>query len=228
MKSIFQQVFLEWQKLPEFFWGDPFDFRFFVALQLGKIKANRVLDIGCSVGVNVNTIDAKQRIGIDINIDSLKKGKKVYPETEFIAASGETLPFKNGIFDQIISIHTLDTSSLNPENTINDIVRTTNSGSEIFLTGNWYHEILKEEGTSKERLFGDWINILKQNFQYETRWYIRPNLKKIKLKIKRKMLKKSPKKFFKITNMDNELKKMYKESLIPLVKEPYIVKGTKK
>ena len=98
MESIFQQVFLEWQKLPEFFWGDPFDFRFFVSLQLVKLKAIRVLDIGCSVGVNVNTIDAKQRIGIDINIDSLKKGKKVYPETEFIAASGETLPFKNGIF----------------------------------------------------------------------------------------------------------------------------------
>jgi len=42
------------------------------------------------------------------------------------------------------------------------------------------------------------------------------------------MLEKSPEYFLKITDMDNELKKMYKESLIPLVKEPYIVKGTKK
>lgn len=228
MNSTFKRVFLEWKKLPDFFWGDPFDFRFFIALELGKLKAKRVLDIGCSVGVNVNTVDASQRIGIDINIDSLKKGKKIYPKTEFLAVSGEALPFKNDVFDLIISIHTLDTSSLNSKNAINEIIRTTLSESKILLTGNWYHEIFKEEDASEERLFGDWINFLNENFQYETRWYVRPNLKKIGLKIKRNMLKKFPEYFLKIINMDDELKKMYKESLKPLEMEPYIVKGTRK
>lgn len=64
-----------------------------------------------------------------------------------------------------------------------------------------------DETTSKKRLFGDWINFLNEDFQSETKWYIRPNLRKIGFKIKRNLLKKSPNYFLKIIDMDNELKK---------------------
>lgn len=228
MNSTFKRVFLEWKKLPDFFWGDPFDFRFFNALELEKLKAKRVLDIGCSVGVNVNTVDASQRIGIDINIDSLKKGKKVYPKTEFVSASANCLPFRSDSFDFIISIHTLDTDPLVPELAIKEISRVIEKRGKIFLTGNWYHAEYMSKFTSTLRVSGSWIEKLKEEFDLDIKWYVRPNLKKIGLKIKRNMLKKFPEYFLKIINMDDELKKMYKESLKPLEMEPYIVKGTRK
>lgn len=101
--------------------GDILDFRFLLAIELSKIKSKRVLDIGCSVGVTVNSTDSNSRIGIDINIDSLQKGKKIFPDTQFIAASADALPFKENSFDFVISIHTLDTDPLDPEVTIDEI-----------------------------------------------------------------------------------------------------------
>jgi len=227
MKTVFEETYNNWKKLSGFFWGDIFDFRFFISIELSKIKTKSVLDLGCSVGVNLNLVDATEKIGIDINIESLKNGKIIYPNIQFIAASAENLPFKNNVFEQIISIHTLDTS-LNEKNTINEIKRTTNSDSQVFLTGNWYHEKTFDKESLKEKIFGEWINQLKEDFQCNTIWYVRPNLKKINLKIKRKIILKSPKYFFKIFDMDKILKNMYKESKNPLEREPYIVKGKRK
>ena len=127
-----------------------------------------------------------------------------------------------------MSVHTLDTSSLNPETVISEITRISKPKGMIFLTGNWYHHTYTSEFSPKERVCGSWIKKLEENFDLDVRWYVRPNLKRIDLKIKRNFLKKFPNLFFKSNNMDDWFNTHYTEFSEPLEMEPYIVKGRKK
>lgn len=228
MNTVFEETFKKWQKGYSFFWGDIFDFRFLIVNELNKINSKKVLDIGCSVGVTVNSTNSKKRVGIDIDLDSLKKGKKIFPETEFIAASADALPFKKKSFDFIISIHTLDTDPLDPEITINEISKILEPQGKIFLTGNWFEDKYISKFTSKIRISGNWIEKSKEYFEIETKWYIRPNLRKLNIRIKRRLIFKFPQLFLKNSNMDKWFYKNYKMSKIPLKMEPYIVEGIKK
>ena len=70
----------------EFFWGDPMDFRFLIVSKLSEITVENVLDVGCNMGLILNNVDSKFKIGIDIDFNSLKAGKKTYPDIEFVFA----------------------------------------------------------------------------------------------------------------------------------------------
>jgi ubiquinone/menaquinone biosynthesis C-methylase UbiE len=228
MKTVFEETYKKWGKVYSFFWGDIFDFRFLVANELNKINSKKVLDIGCSVGITVNSTNSNVRVGIDIDLNSLIKGKKVFPKTEFIAASADSLPFKKNSFDFIISVHTLDTDPLDSEIAINEISEVLESQGKIFLTGNWFEDKYISKFTSKTKISGSWIKKLKKCFDVETRWYVRPNLKKLNIRIKRKLIFKFPKLILKNSNMDKWFYKNYKISNLPLKMEPYIVQGIKK
>ena len=134
MTTVFEKTYQNWKKIYSYFWGDLLDFRFLIAIKLDKIHSKRVLDIGCSVGVTVNSTKSDSRVGIDINLDSLIKGKKIFPETEFVAASADALPFKENSFDFVISIHTLDTDPLDPDVTIDEISNVTESNGCLLYT----------------------------------------------------------------------------------------------
>ena len=71
MTTVFEKTYQNWKKIYSYFWGDLLDFRFLIAIKLDKIHSKRVLDIGCSVGVTVNSTKSDSRVGIDINLDSL-------------------------------------------------------------------------------------------------------------------------------------------------------------
>lgn len=228
MKTVFEKTYENWKKLYDFFWGDLFDFRFLIAIKLSKIYSKRVLDIGCSVGVTVNSTNADLRVGIDINKDSLLEGKKVFPKTEFIAASADALPFKENSFDFVISVHTLDTDPLDPEFTIDEISKILEPLGKILLTGNWYHDKYVSKYTGKTRVSGSWIEKLSEQFDVKTNWYIRPNMKKLDIRIKRKIILKYSKIVLKNLNMDKWFDENYKMSNTQLEMEPYLVEGTKK
>jgi ubiquinone/menaquinone biosynthesis C-methylase UbiE len=76
-----------------------------------------VLDLGCgegkSLAAELETVAPEvpasgpvdfQMVGIDIDLGALRKGKRSYPELEFVCARGERLPFQNDSFDLVISL----------------------------------------------------------------------------------------------------------------------------
>ena len=155
-------------------------------------------------------------------------GKKIYPETEFIAASGDALPFKQKSFDLIISVHTLDTDPLNSEIMINEISRIIEKNGEIILSGNWYHDEYVSKVTSSLKISGSWIEKLNDHFDYNVKWYVRPDVKNNQSKIRRKLIETLPDFALKNMDLDQWFFDNFIESEKPLEMEPYLVRGNKK
>lgn len=229
MTSTYREIYKDWKNIGNYFWGDPMDFRFLVVSKLHSCNSKNTLDIGCSTGVSLSSIASEFKVGIDIDIKSLRLGKKKYPSIEFIQASGNNLPFKNSSFHQIISIHTLDTSAIDEKIVIDEIYRICKKNGRIFLTGNWYnnkYEYVVNSAT-KERICGSWITDLKNKFEIQVRWYTRPRIVGFNAKIKKFFLTKIPDFLFEIIRPDKWLYREYKENNYPLNEEPYIVTGSK-
>ncbi|MGH9858221.1 MAG: class I SAM-dependent methyltransferase, partial [Acidobacteriota bacterium] len=61
--------------------------------------ANYVVEIGCGTGSFTRLIDDVRCIGIDLDIHALHVAKRYCPQSDFIAASGTNLPFRDGTLD---------------------------------------------------------------------------------------------------------------------------------
>jgi demethylmenaquinone methyltransferase/2-methoxy-6-polyprenyl-1,4-benzoquinol methylase len=75
-------------------------------LYIFKIKRNeKVLDLGCGDGLNVNLLyksGIKKIVGVDIAPELIKNAKKLTPKAKFYISSAEKLPFKNESFNVVL------------------------------------------------------------------------------------------------------------------------------
>lgn len=69
-----------------------------------------LLNIGCGPGTFFYQIRGVTgiRIGIDLSQNTLKLAKKKFPDAIYVLADAEALPFKNGVFNVIVSAHALE------------------------------------------------------------------------------------------------------------------------
>jgi len=226
--SLYKKIHECWQKVNyEYYWGDARDFRFFAVSKLPKQEVARTLDVGSSVGVNLKLVPSRERIGIDIDVDSLKMGKKAFPDIEFIASDCARLPFKDETFDQVICIHTIDANQVDETKTFDEISRVSSKNGNVFFTGNWFKLTIPGIGGA-EKICGSWLKLLEKNFDFTVRWYKRPKMGGLVAKLKKASLKRLPDSAFGIVTPDYWLYKEYKESSKPLTLEPYIVIAKKK
>ena len=128
----------------------------------------------------------------------------------------------------MISIHTLDTDPLDPDVTIDEISNVIESNGKIFLSGNWYNDRYVSKFTSKTKISGSWIKKLNGDFNIESKWYVRPNPKEMKIRMRRKLLTKFSSFASKSFDMDEWFYKNYKESDSALNMQPYIIQGIRK
>lgn len=65
-----------------------------------------LLDVGCGAGQTIEGLNlpaSVRKVGVDIDRTSLAYGRKGFPNTSFVCAAGEALPFRDGQFDMVIS-----------------------------------------------------------------------------------------------------------------------------
>ena len=63
------------------------------------------LDAGCGDGYWLASVDAPERIGIDISVAAIEAAAKRYPDCAFFVANADRfLPFSDGSFDLVLSI----------------------------------------------------------------------------------------------------------------------------
>jgi SAM-dependent methyltransferase len=108
----------------EYFFGDYFDARFYVASILAKEKKLMILDIGCGAGILLNCSNADIKIGLDLSFESLKKGKNLNPKMELIQGDATHL---------IPVVKTFQGN--NWKKSISEIKRVSGEKSKIILTG---------------------------------------------------------------------------------------------
>jgi ubiquinone/menaquinone biosynthesis C-methylase UbiE len=64
----------------------------------------RALDLGCGTGRNLPLFGAGVRpIGLDPEMDALRSARRKAPQVPLVRASAETLPFRDGAFDTVVS-----------------------------------------------------------------------------------------------------------------------------
>jgi len=123
----------------EYFFGDFFDARFYVAELLSRKKTKVVLDIGCGAGVLLNCANSSLKIGLDSSFESIKKAKILNPKMELIQGDATQLPFKNNYFSNIIAMHLIPVVHILQGDdwlkSANEIKRIATKNCEIILTG---------------------------------------------------------------------------------------------
>ena len=69
------------------------------------VSGRSVLDVGCGDGYWLSSIDAEERVGIDISIPAIEAAAKRYPDCFWIVANADRfIPYSDASFDVVISI----------------------------------------------------------------------------------------------------------------------------
>ncbi len=123
----------------DYFFGDYFDARFYVAYILSKMQIDTILDVGCGPGIMLNCTNASLKIGLDTSLEFLKQAKLLDPTIELIQGDATQLPFKENYFSIIIAMHLVPVVHLHRgddwEKTVIELKRISSRNSEIILTG---------------------------------------------------------------------------------------------
>lgn len=95
-----------------------------------------LLDVGCGDGyllglLKKNTPEVKS-VGLDIALSRLKLAR-TRTESPYIAGNAEVLPFKDGVFDIVISTENLE-HLISVENAVGEIIRVTRPGGLMLVT----------------------------------------------------------------------------------------------
>lgn len=72
-------------------------------------SAQRILDLGCGDGAHLPWVpDPGRVIGIDIDLPSLRRIRERFPQTLVFCADGTRLPFRDAVFDELVSVYALE------------------------------------------------------------------------------------------------------------------------
>jgi ubiquinone/menaquinone biosynthesis C-methylase UbiE len=63
----------------------------------------RVLDLGCGTGRNLPLLEGGRSVGLDPSFASLRRARRRSPGTVLVQGSAEALPFRDGVFDTVVS-----------------------------------------------------------------------------------------------------------------------------
>jgi len=90
---------------------------------LAEFPAERVLEIGCNIGTNLQwiaqVIPASQVYGVDINVKSLKNLHQNTPEINAMWSPARELPFRDDWFDMVFTMGVLIHQ---PEESLADVI----------------------------------------------------------------------------------------------------------
>jgi SAM-dependent methyltransferase len=87
----------------------------------------RVLDLGCGVGHSFAELEPRESVGVDVDAGALAS-----QERETVVADMRRLPFSEGSFSSVISVHSIEHVP-DPERALSEVVRVLASGGRAVL-----------------------------------------------------------------------------------------------
>ena len=123
-----------------------------------------ILESGCGLGRYVKYLHDRgwKVVGLEINKDAVEATKKYWPELEIIQGDAVESPFKDNVFDGVISLGVIEHWTEGPNAAIADIYRTLKPGGTALITTpcvntirNIKHKIWWDERKDKEA-YSNW------------------------------------------------------------------------
>ncbi len=106
-------------------------------------ESGPILDVGCGNGIYTQwlakkaALDSQENrrfaVGIDRNLKNLHWAKNEFPHVEFVATTGETLPFADESFGAVMCTEVLE-HTRDDRATLKEIARVTRSGGTLILS----------------------------------------------------------------------------------------------
>ena len=156
---------------PARFWGDEFDVRFYLASKVRSIQNSKVLDLGGGIGIISSEIpESNLIVNADLSYADLVKSK-TFQHLENLVSTIKILPFKDSVFDYVISAHVIEVAKeidLREKNTdlptvkksLYEISRILKNDGKLILTtpNNKYYKTNKLE-------YEELMDLLENNFK---------------------------------------------------------------
>lgn len=78
--------------------------------RLSLSPGDAVLDVGCAAGVWTHHVRKRvaRAVGVDVDAPTVELGGRLHPDVELLAADARRLPFRDGEFDKVVFISTLE------------------------------------------------------------------------------------------------------------------------
>ncbi len=168
-----------------YFSEQTFNTRALLILNIKRDKNKRLLDVACGQGTLLAEAEKyMQTYGVDISKQAIEKAKKIAKQTVFKISAGEKLPFKDGFFDYIACMGSLE-HFVDMDSALKEMKRVLKVDGKVLIhvPNSVYlvHKILRinTQGQINERLATEeeWISVLDEYFnvdkveKYNTRWY---------------------------------------------------------
>jgi len=102
--------------------------------KLGISITDEVLDVACGTGEFLRACDAigAEVSGVDLSDKAIQACKKILPSGEFFSCSAEKLPFKDGSFDIVTCLGSLE-HFIDPVASLKEMVRVAKSGASFVI-----------------------------------------------------------------------------------------------
>lgn len=101
-------------------------------LERDKTDKGMILDVGCDSGIAMKGLGVRRYVGLDISKSFVQKGRKLFREPFFVIADACALPFKNGSFDKVICLETIE-HILYYKNAFDDMKNVLRGGGELII-----------------------------------------------------------------------------------------------
>ena len=116
-------------------------------IQKDEQKGKKLLDVGCGSGTLLKLAHKKGFLmyGIDISDIAIKQAKEEVPNAELVIGSAENLPWRNGYFDYVTCICSIE-HHLHPDKSIRGIARVLSDNGKAFImlpNSFFVHDVLR-------------------------------------------------------------------------------------
>jgi ubiquinone/menaquinone biosynthesis C-methylase UbiE len=127
-------------------------------------RGGRVLDVGCGTGLLLREL-GKGAVGLDLSPGMLRRARRRNPGAPLVLADAEHLPFREGVFEAVLSVTVLQNLP-HPPQALREMARVVREGGRVVVSTlrkkqgrevrGWMEEAglrVVEEGEEGEDLF---------------------------------------------------------------------------
>lgn len=209
--NLIRKIFSLWNQIGNRgFWGGIFDSRFYVINSIYNKNFDTLLDLGSGRGIILHLIQAKLKVGIEIDFDAIQDAKKIDSSLEIICGDSLNLPFKENCFSTILSLYSVSGFRRQDERkrVFEEIYRVSSKSKSrlIFTENNILSKYLKKVPLEKKRVhlkIDELINFFKDKYKIKIKWY--NSLPKWRLYLLKMILLKSPDLFLIKFNLEERI-----------------------